>query len=65
MKFNNVAAAAAMLAGVAYADEAEPASKAAAELPTFTVSVESSKRGLHIISALHWPNQSLSLASNC
>lgn len=36
MKFNNVAAAAAMLAGVAHADDAE-AAKVAPELPSFTV----------------------------
>lgn len=37
MKFNTVAAAAALLAGVAYAEEVEE-SKAVPELPTFTVS---------------------------
>lgn len=38
MKFNTVAAAAALLAGVAYAEDVEE-SKAVPELPTFTVSL--------------------------
>lgn len=37
MKFNKVAAAAALLAGVAYAEDVEE-SKAVPEIPTFTVS---------------------------
>ena len=40
MKFNTVAAAAALLAGVAYAEDVEE-SKAVPELPTFTVSLPS------------------------